>query len=78
MIVGFAAFYAVDGLLREKTYELFAFVLATLLLLAYCIVDIAVNVEERSGLKWVCIHKMLAFLCISWLFLFIENINYFV
>lgn len=50
---GFAAFYAVHGLLREKTYELFAFVLATLLLLVYCIVDIAVNVEGRSGLKWV-------------------------
>lgn len=50
---GCAAFYAVHGLLREKSYELFAFVLATLLVLVYCIVDIAVNVEGRSVLKWL-------------------------
>lgn len=54
LIVGCAAFYAVHGLLRENSYELFAFVLATLLVLVYCIVDIVVNVEGRSVLKWVC------------------------
>lgn len=33
LVVGFAAFYVVHGVLREKEYELFAFVLATLLVL---------------------------------------------
>lgn len=57
LVVGFAAFYVVHGVLREKEYELFAFVLATLLVLVYCTVEMSVIVEGRNSLLLLFIKK---------------------
>lgn len=48
LVVGFAAFYVVHGVLREKEYELFAFVLATLLVLVYCTVECQLMSKEGT------------------------------
>lgn len=72
LVVGFAAFYVVHGVLREKEYELFAFVLATLLVLVYCTVEMSVNVEGRNSFKWVCT-QCFAFYFIGLLLLFIKK-----
>lgn len=47
-------FYVGHGVLRERVYELYVFIIAILVVLVYCIVEYAfLNVEGRSTLKLV-------------------------
>lgn len=48
---GFCLFYAVHGVLREREFELYAYIVGILVLLSYIIVDLIVN--THTTLKWV-------------------------
>ena len=49
---GFCLFYAVHGVLREREFELYAYIVGILVLLFYIIIDLIVN-NNRPTLKWV-------------------------
>lgn len=48
---GFCFFYAVHGVLREREFELYAYIVGILVLLLYIIIDLIVN--SQTTLKWV-------------------------
>ncbi|PVD25192.1 hypothetical protein C0Q70_15690 [Pomacea canaliculata] len=51
---GFCAFYVVHGILRERVYEIYAFVAAILVVLMYCILEYSLfNPAGRSTVKLV-------------------------
>jgi len=58
----FCVFYVFNGVLRERQYEIYAFVGAVLLVLIYCILDYALNPSGRSFIKLVrlCFGSVLA------------------
>ncbi|XP_013418695.1 uncharacterized protein LOC106179543 isoform X2 [Lingula anatina] len=45
----FCTFYVVHGLFREREFELYAFIAATLVVVVYCITEYAVNVAGHSN-----------------------------
>ncbi|KAL9959551.1 hypothetical protein ACROYT_G032882 [Oculina patagonica] len=49
--IGFCLFYAVHGVLREREFELYAYIVGILVLLCYFTIDLIVN-EKRTPLKW--------------------------
>ncbi|XP_020625617.1 uncharacterized protein LOC110063004 [Orbicella faveolata] len=49
--IGFCLFYAVHGVLREREFELYAYMVGILVLSCYIIIDLSVN--SRTTLKWV-------------------------
>lgn len=49
----FCIFYVFNGVLRERQYEIYAFVGAVLLVLVYCIFDYSLNVTGRSLIKLI-------------------------
>lgn len=52
----FCTFYMLHGVLRERAYELYVFIIAILVVLVYCIVEYAfLNVEGRTTVKLVSI-----------------------
>ncbi|XP_071082599.1 uncharacterized protein [Haliotis cracherodii] len=51
---GFSAFYVVHGVLRERVYELYALMVAILVVTMYCVLEYAAfNVEGRTNVKLV-------------------------
>ena len=55
VFAGFCLFYAVHGVLREREFELYAYIMGILVLLAYISIDLIVNHDHKSisNLKWV-------------------------
>lgn len=50
----FSAFYVLHGVLRERVYELYAFMAAILVVLMYCILEYTVfNPSHRTTIKLV-------------------------
>lgn len=49
--IGFCLFYAIHGVLREREFELYAYIGAITAILVYIVIDLAVN-ERRTRLKW--------------------------
>ncbi|KAK2571527.1 hypothetical protein P5673_004133 [Acropora cervicornis] len=49
--IGFCLFYAIHGVLREREFELYAYIGAITAILVYIVIDLAVN-ESRTRLKW--------------------------
>ncbi|XP_064605138.1 uncharacterized protein LOC135470248 [Liolophura sinensis] len=50
----FCTFYMLHGVLRERAYELYVFIIAILVVLVYCIIEYAfLNVEGRTTVKLV-------------------------
>ena len=45
-------FYAVHGVLREREFELYVYIVGIVVLLIYIIIDLIVN-PNRTTLKWV-------------------------
>lgn len=45
-------FYAVHGVLREREFELYVYIVGIVVLLIYIIIDLIVN-HKRTKLKWV-------------------------
>lgn len=45
-------FYAVHGVLREREFELYVYIVGIVVLLIYIIIDLIVN-QKRTTLKWV-------------------------
>ncbi|XP_067683331.1 uncharacterized protein [Haliotis asinina] len=51
---GFSAFYVIHGVLRERVYELYALMLAILVVTMYCVLEYAAfNVEGQTTVKLV-------------------------
>lgn len=50
--IGFCLFYAVHGVLREREFELYVYIVGIVVLLIYIIIDLIVN-PNRTTLKWV-------------------------
>ncbi|XP_067024515.1 uncharacterized protein [Acropora muricata] len=48
--IGFCLFYAIHGVLREREFELYAYIGAITVILVYIVIDLAVN--ETTPLKW--------------------------
>ncbi|CAH3112548.1 unnamed protein product [Pocillopora meandrina] len=48
----FCFFYAVHGILREREFELYAYIVGIVVLLSYICIDLIVNKDGRSKLKW--------------------------
>ena len=46
-------FYAVHGVLREREFELYVYIVGIVVLLIYIIIDLIVNHVNRTTLKWV-------------------------
>ena len=46
-------FYAVHGVLREREFELYVYIVGIVVLLIYIIIDLIVNDVNRTTLKWV-------------------------
>lgn len=46
-------FYAVHGVLREREFELYVYIVGIVVLLIYIIIDLIVNHVKRTTLKWV-------------------------
>ena len=54
LVAAFSAFYVLHGVLRERVYELYAFMAAILVVLMYCIIEYAVfNPSHRTTIKLV-------------------------
>ena len=51
--VVFCFFYAVHGILREREFELYAYIAGIVVLLSYICIDLIVNKDRRYKLKWV-------------------------
>ena len=52
--VVFCFFYAVHGILREREFELYAYIAGIVVLLSYICIDLIVNEKKkRTTLKWV-------------------------
>ena len=51
--VVFCFFYAVHGILREREFELYAYIAGIVVLLSYICIDLIVNKDGRYKLKWV-------------------------
>lgn len=51
--IGFCLFYAVHGVLREREFELYVYIVGIVVLLIYIIIDLIVNDINRTTLKWV-------------------------
>ena len=49
----FCFFYAVHGILREREFELYAYIAGIVVLLSYICIDLIVNEKKRTTLKWV-------------------------
>ncbi|KAJ7331212.1 hypothetical protein OS493_019994 [Desmophyllum pertusum] len=49
--IGFCLFYAVHGVLREREFELYAYIVGIIVVLCYISIDLIVN--TRTALKWV-------------------------
>lgn len=49
----FCLFYVVHGLLKELQYEIYVLILAILVVLVYCIIEYAVNIEGHTKIKEV-------------------------
>ena len=45
-------YYAIHGVLREREYELYAYIVAIIVLFCYIVVDLGVN-SHRTAIKWV-------------------------
>lgn len=48
----FCFFYAVHGILREREFELYAYIVGIIVLLSYVCVDLIVNKKKPTKLKW--------------------------
>ena len=53
LLAGFCLFYAVHGVLREREFELYVYIVGIVVLLIYIIIDLIVNRVNRTTLKWV-------------------------
>jgi hypothetical protein len=54
LLAAFCMFYVIHGVLRERTYEIYAFIAAILVVTMYCILEYAVfNPERRTDIKLV-------------------------
>ena len=53
LLAGFCLFYAVHGVLREREFELYVYIVGIVVLLIYIIIDLIVNHVHRTTLKWV-------------------------
>ena len=53
MIAGFCLFYAIHGVLREREFELYAFIIGIAVIFVYIVIDLIVNSHKRTALKWV-------------------------
>ena len=51
--VVFCFFYAVHGILREREFELYAYIVGIIVLLSYICIDLIVNKNNVTTLKWV-------------------------
>ncbi|XP_064633215.1 uncharacterized protein LOC135491344 isoform X2 [Lineus longissimus] len=56
----FCTFYVIHGVLRERRFEILAYVAAILVVLGYCVIEYIVNAEGRNKVKLV----RLIFACI--------------
>lgn len=50
--IGFCLFYAIHGVLREREFELYAYIGGITAILVYIVIDLAVNHTNRNALKW--------------------------
>ena len=52
LFAGFCLFYAIHGVLREREFELYAYIGGIIVIFVYIVIDLAVN-DHRTLLKWV-------------------------
>ncbi|XP_068758727.1 uncharacterized protein [Montipora capricornis] len=50
--IGFCLFYAIHGVLREREFELYAFIIGIAVIFVYIVIDLIVNSHKRTALKW--------------------------
>lgn len=53
LLAGFCLFYAVDGVFRERKYEVYAYIVGILVVLGYILIDLIFANDNRTILKWV-------------------------
>jgi hypothetical protein len=49
----FCVFYAIHGVLREREFEIYAYVAAIIVVFSYIVINLVNNPDKRNLIKWV-------------------------
>ncbi|XP_031570537.1 uncharacterized protein LOC116304889 [Actinia tenebrosa] len=57
----FCVFYAIHGVLREREFEIYAYIAAIIIVFSYVLINLVNNPEKRNAVKWARFGTILLF-----------------